>query len=373
MQRPEGVTVHECGHQFWYGLVGNNEPEFAWLDEGLNSFADSEVMWRHYGAKRETTEYAGLPFSGRAASGAPGGGGLADVMVGKQVSIPLPYFPDLEFQPLPASGFLDLWRDKPALTFVPEYTNPRWQDRAVYLTSPNADPIQTNAWEYLDRPSYRVNSYYRPAVALRSLPGVIGHGAFLRGMRKYAKDWRYRHPKPEDFFQSFQEGAGVDVDWYFKELFQGTGTLDWSLKVSQNERAEPIGYFQSEGGTFIERPTREEQEQEAVPFVIEVDLRREGTLALDLPLRLTYGDGSQEDLIWTREEQQAQNWKRITRERPEKLRSVVLDPQRSYFIDGDMSNNQWYQETESLTGWRWGERALSQYQHYFHWIAGFGG
>ena len=35
---PESVTVHECGHQFFYALVGNNEFEAAWLDEGLNSF-----------------------------------------------------------------------------------------------------------------------------------------------------------------------------------------------------------------------------------------------------------------------------------------------------------------------------------------------
>ena len=27
MHRPESVTVHEAGHQFWYGLVGNNEYE----------------------------------------------------------------------------------------------------------------------------------------------------------------------------------------------------------------------------------------------------------------------------------------------------------------------------------------------------------
>ena len=58
MHSPEGVTVHECGHQFWYGLVGNNEFEAAWLDEGFNSFTDSEVMWRVYGPRRQTTSYS---------------------------------------------------------------------------------------------------------------------------------------------------------------------------------------------------------------------------------------------------------------------------------------------------------------------------
>ena len=38
------MTVHECGHQFWYGVVGNNEFEHAWLDEGLNTFSTARVM-----------------------------------------------------------------------------------------------------------------------------------------------------------------------------------------------------------------------------------------------------------------------------------------------------------------------------------------
>ena len=43
LQSPESVTIHECGHQFWYGLVGNNEFEEAWLDEGFNSYHDEKA------------------------------------------------------------------------------------------------------------------------------------------------------------------------------------------------------------------------------------------------------------------------------------------------------------------------------------------
>ena len=44
MADPEGVTVHECGHQFWYALVGNNEFEDAWIDEGFNTFSTGRTM-----------------------------------------------------------------------------------------------------------------------------------------------------------------------------------------------------------------------------------------------------------------------------------------------------------------------------------------
>ena len=41
---PEGVTVHEAGHQFWYGMVGNNEFEDAWMDEGFNTLATARAI-----------------------------------------------------------------------------------------------------------------------------------------------------------------------------------------------------------------------------------------------------------------------------------------------------------------------------------------
>jgi aminopeptidase N len=88
----------------------------------------------------------------------------------------------------------------------------------------------------VDRQSYVVNSYPRTAVALRSLPAVVGHERFLRAMRNYSETWRYRHPYPQDFFDSFTASCGEDLSWYFDEVFGGTGTIDWSVEVEQFQR-----------------------------------------------------------------------------------------------------------------------------------------
>ena len=42
--QPESVTIHEAGHQLWYGIVGSNEFEHAWMDEGLNTFSTARAI-----------------------------------------------------------------------------------------------------------------------------------------------------------------------------------------------------------------------------------------------------------------------------------------------------------------------------------------
>jgi hypothetical protein len=90
-------------------------------------------------------------------------------------------------------------------------------------------------------------------------------------------------------------------------------------------------------------------------------------------VRLTFEDGTTQELVWTREEQEQSTWKRVELASDQKLRSAVIDPQRAYYIDRDLSNDRWFDESDRLTPWRWSERVLAQYQHYLHFIQGLGG
>lgn len=49
----ERTVVHEIGHQYWYGIVANNEFEEAWLDEAFTSYAEEKVMEHAYGVKTD--------------------------------------------------------------------------------------------------------------------------------------------------------------------------------------------------------------------------------------------------------------------------------------------------------------------------------
>ena len=391
MHQPEGVTVHEAGHQFWYGLVGNNEFEAAWLDEGLNSYTDSEVIWLRYGERHRTTDFARRPFEGLPVTTGPGQGSspglVAEVLSGKRW--PLPWV-GVDVAPLEPRGFLSWWRDQPLLTYTRQRDDPRMGDRARYLSDPDSDPIDTPGWRYVDRTSYSINSYPRTAVALRTLKGLIGEEAFLRGMRTFSERWRYAHPYPQDFFDAFIEGSGVDVAWYFEEVFRGTGTVDWSVDVNQRRIPVRSGYFQESPadpfeeavvdakGKELTEADEDDQDVEGDDREWEVDLvlRRKGTLALPLKVELTFADGTSLTREWTREAQLASPWWRPLgrwTQFPNKLSSVVLDPDRQYYLDRDLSNNRWYDEVDEEAPLRWAERVLSQLTHTLHWYAGIGG
>ncbi|MEZ6016036.1 MAG: M1 family metallopeptidase [Planctomycetota bacterium] len=420
MHRPESVTVHEAGHQFWYGVVANNEPEAAWLDEGLNSYTDSEVLYRAYGESRTFRRYSRLPVYGRPPLPEARGKGLADALTLRSLEVrnPVRYgferfgdgLPKLPswldwvgrkswaFESLQPSPFIDWWRDQPAVTFIEESNDPRWGDRNGYLRDPNTDPIETAVWDYADSTSYSTNSYARTAVALRSLNALVGREAFLRGMRHYAELWRYRHPYPADFFDAFQVGADVDVQWYFDELFRGTGTVDWSVEVKQSQALEPKGWFRCADGRWQEDcapsiadlyavaepaesgpaaeggPAAGEADAAKAPQLYDVLVRRDGELRLPVTIRVVFDDKSQQDFVWTREEQALRTWWRlpISPGAP-KISAVVIDPDRGWYLDTDMRNNQWFAKPDRLAPLRYGERALAGATHTLQWFMSIGG
>lgn len=48
----EEVAVHETAHQWWYGIVGNDEKKESWLDEGLTQYSVVLFFEEKYGSER---------------------------------------------------------------------------------------------------------------------------------------------------------------------------------------------------------------------------------------------------------------------------------------------------------------------------------
>jgi aminopeptidase N len=44
----EHVIVHEVGHQWWYSMVGSNQVDEPWLDEGLTEYVSARYFGEQY-------------------------------------------------------------------------------------------------------------------------------------------------------------------------------------------------------------------------------------------------------------------------------------------------------------------------------------
>ncbi len=180
---PESVTVHEVGHQWWYGMVANNEFEEAWLDEGINSWAETRVLSQVY---------------------------------------PPPFYRRFFFGLLPVS----LNMEQPFL----------FNGLSSLRRGGHLDPLTRTSWKTRNRTSYRVNAYSKPELVLRTLERLMGEEIFLKSMRAYFQRFAFRHPTTSDFEATFNQVSGSDWSWFFDETFHRPGVLDYSIAALRSTR-----------------------------------------------------------------------------------------------------------------------------------------
>ena len=176
LRLPEMVTIHEFGHGYWYGIVGSNEFEEAWLDEGINSYSEIKAMDKYYGADRSMLDFGPVRIS------------------------------DLVFARMSGAGVSRL------------------------------DPIITRSWEFFNGGSYAANVYQKAALTLLTLEGHLGEDVMGRVMKTYYERWKFKHPKSEDFFAVAEEVSGKELDWFFDQFFRSPDKLDYAVSALSSDR-----------------------------------------------------------------------------------------------------------------------------------------
>ncbi len=171
---PELVVEHEFGHQHWYGMVATNEFEDAWMDEGINSYAEVKVLDSLFGPKNSVINLAGATLG------------------------------DHEQQFASYAGVADL------------------------------DPIARNGWEYANFNSYAGITYGKTAIVLLTLENIIGEDTMQRAMHTYFMRYRFTHPTKEDFLKTIEEVSGKNLRWYFDQAFYGTQVLDFKVMKAES-------------------------------------------------------------------------------------------------------------------------------------------
>lgn len=96
------------------------------------------------------------------------------------------------------------------------------------------EPMMVSS-ELLKSESYTVASYYRPAEAYLFLRDMLGDETFLKALHEYLNRWNGKHPIPYDFFFTFNDASGQNLDWFWKPWFFESGYPDLGIKSVQSE------------------------------------------------------------------------------------------------------------------------------------------
>jgi hypothetical protein len=288
---PEGVIVHEFGHQFWYAMVGNNEFEEAWLDEGINSYSTGRVMERVYG--RDTAESA-----------------MPGLHVSEVDTLRMANSPEMKF-----------------------------------------DTSVQPAWSYSPG-AYGFYSYQKPEIVLRTLENDLGEQTMARVMRTYHERWRFRHPSSEDFFAVANEVSGRNLNEYFNQTIRGSGVLDYEIGSAASVKAEhPMGVLDRDGRrTTVDARSRQSTGKAAPEmYATTIVVRRRGDVVLPVEIAFKFAGKPPERQTWDGRDR----WKKFTFTRPQRLEWVSIDPDRKVILDADWLNNSFRLDRDNRAATKW--------------------
>ena len=77
---------------------------------------------------------------------------------------------------------------------------------------------------------YYLNSYPKPAMGYLYVKDMLGDELFTKALHYYIEQWHGRHPTPLDFFNCMNEGAGRNMNWFWKNWFYENGIPDLVIK-----------------------------------------------------------------------------------------------------------------------------------------------
>ncbi len=178
-----GLLVHEIGHNWFYGMIGNNETYRAALDEGFTQFL---TAW-----------------------------GLNKIDGEEMISTP----------------------DK--CKYKRTFREPKLaRDRNVYFRyiydamRHDDKPLNTHSHDFhnaLGHENGYSHVYYKTATMLYNLQYLLGDSLFQTAMNHYVSKWKFAHPYFEDFRQSIIEFTHEDLNYFFDQWLETTKTIDYGI------------------------------------------------------------------------------------------------------------------------------------------------
>jgi hypothetical protein len=189
----KGLLVHEVGHNWFYGMIGNNETYRACMDEGFTQFL---TAWGMEALDGDTIVYEKI----------------------KNKYVRKFYEP------------LNVRDNKAYLSYLSDAIN--FDDEGLNTHSDHFHGALGQGGGYR-------HVYSKTATMLYNLQYVLGDSLFIKAMQHYVTQWKFCHPYPEDFRNSISQFTHQDLNWFFDEWMEGNRNNDYGITgVKKGERED---------------------------------------------------------------------------------------------------------------------------------------
>ncbi len=94
-------------------------------------------------------------------------------------------------------------------------------------------PIMTLTTELKGAGTF-TNAYPKPAMGYLFVRDFLGEALLTKALHHYIRIWNGKHPMPLDFFYSINEGAGKNLNWFWKRWFYEDGITDLAIASATN-------------------------------------------------------------------------------------------------------------------------------------------
>ena len=226
------------------------------------------------------------------------------------------------------------WMDEGMNSFIQYYAEKDWdpaypsnrgpaKNIVAYFKDPAQVPMMTES--DLAYANYGNQAYSKPAATLVMLrEQVLEPAQFDRALHEYAANWIFKKPQPADFFRTIVNGAGEQLNWFWRGLFYTSYANDQALTNVETQNASELT-----GGPSTKK------------YYHRITIEQKAGLVMPIQLGITYDDGSTATVklpadVWRFNE------KTFTygffSDKP--LSQVVVDP-NEVFADINRENNTW--------------------------------
>lgn len=222
------VMAHEIGHNWFQGMLANNEIRDPWFDEGLVSYYTTRIMEDMFGPYA-MTEYDS-PFKNR-------------------------HYPKDD-------------------AFVKTMTGYRWWAKQGY-----EQPAATHADSFVTDEALTYGTYYKGQIFMLAMEYLVGQDRLDRLMREFFAEYQFRHVSMDDMREFFERRLDTDLRPFFDAWLKTTDLCDYSV-------SNRGGQWRAHGGKrFYEQRIRIQRHGDVrMPVDVYVRMRSGQWRAFRIPL-----------------------------------------------------------------------------------------